>query len=309
MLNSTELHFFYVISLHDSLASAARALNVTPPTVTQRLQAIEKKLQVKLVNRKPKSCTLTEEGNILAQRAKNVLEEINNIHENIYNLKNDLAGEFNIFGPLGFGHKYIAPLVSEFNQKYPRVNIDFVLSDNPTAYSNQPWDIIIHIGELQNSEMKMRVLAKNNRYLCASPAYVEAYGEPQHPDDLRLHRCIALRENSEDVTMWRFEHGKTHKRYSVRIHPALSSNTGPVTKQWALDGCGIIMRSEWDVIEEIQNGTLVRLLGDYNLPSANIIALLNSNPNNRSAKTEKFLELLLERVSNDSWPHLEQNQS
>jgi len=301
MLNSTELHFFYVISLHNSLASAARALNVTPPTVTQRLQGIEKKLQVKLVNRKPKSCTLTEEGEILAARAKSVLDEIDNIHESIYTLKNDLAGDFNVFAPLGFGQKYISPLISSFKENYPKINIELFLSDNPPAYSHQPWDIIIHIGELQNSEMKRRVLAKNKRFICASPDYLKKHGTPQHPDDLRNHRCITLRENSEDVTMWRFHHTQSDTQYSIRISPSLSSNTGPVTKQWAIDGHGIIIRSEWDIQKEIQQGRLTRILTGYELPSADIIALLNTDPHNRSAKTEKFLQILLENISERHW--------
>jgi DNA-binding transcriptional LysR family regulator len=115
------------------------------------------------------------------------------------------------------------------------VAVTLTLTDRPATADKNNWDLIIHIGELRNSSLVMVRLAANGRMGCASPSYLEAHGEPGAPPDLTSHTCLALRENDEDVTLWRFvdRHGKTTP---VRISPAMSSNDGEVVRAWALAG-------------------------------------------------------------------------
>ncbi len=301
MINSDDLRFFRVIATHSSLAASARSLNVTPPTITQRLQIIEKKLQLKLVDRHARSITLTDEGILLAERAKLILEEIDDLHESIYSQRNEVAGCLKILAPLGFGSKYIAPLVTQFQQQYSSLSVELELSDNPDWAAGHSWDIMIYIGELRDSSLRLSVLAPNKRFLCAAPSYIKKYGAINEPADLRHHHCIALRENAEDVTMWRFHSPINNKDESIRITPKLASNDGRVVKQWAIEGQGIMLRSEWDVAAELKNGELVQLLTDYELPSANIVALLGTEQRARAGRTTKFLELLKTTVGSQPW--------
>jgi DNA-binding transcriptional LysR family regulator len=301
MINSDDLRFFRVIATHTSLAATARALNVTPPTITQRLQIIEKKLQLKLVDRHARSITLTDEGLLLSERAKIILEEMDDLHESIYSQRNEVAGCLKILAPLGFGSKYIAPLVTQFQQQYQNLSVELELSDNPDWAADHSWDIMIYIGELRDSSLRLSVLAPNKRFLCASPSYLKKYGEVHEPADLRHHHCIALRENAEDVTMWKFNVPIMDTQESIRISPKLASNDGRVIKQWALEGQGIILRSEWDVASELKSGVLVQLLSDYELPSANIVALLGTEQRARAGRTTKFLELLKNNIGKEPW--------
>jgi len=301
MINSDDLRFFKMIASHPSLAATARAMNVTPPTITQRLQTIENKLKLKLVDRHGRSITLTDEGILLAERATIILAEMDDLHESIYSQRNEVAGCLKILAPLGFGRKYIAPLVTKFQQKYENLSVELELSDNPDWATKHSWDIIIYIGELRDSSLKLSTLAENKRFLCASPAYISKYGEVNEPADLRKHHCLALRENAEDVTMWKFKASNFNKSESIRINPKLACNDGNVIKQWALDGYGIISRSEWDVAPELKNGSLVRLLSDYELPTANIVALLGTDQRSRSGRTTKFLTLLKSNIGKKPW--------
>jgi len=301
MLNSDELRFFLIIANHASLAATARALNVTPPTVTQRLQSIEQKLKLKLVDRHARRITLTDEGHLLAERAKLILAEMDDLQESLYSQQNEVAGRLKILAPLGFGNEYIAPLVMQFQQQYPKLSVELELSDNPDWSSDNSWDIIIYIGELRDSSLKLSRLAPNRRFLCASPGYVEQYGRPETPADLRRHTSIALRENAEDVTMWRFTETNSGTQEAIRIDPKLASNDGRVTKQWAMQGFGIIQRSEWDVAAQIKSGELVRLLPDYELPSADIVALLGTDLRARSVRTSRFLELMKATLAEQPW--------
>jgi len=301
MLTSEDLRFFYAISTQPSLTAAARTLNVTPPTVTQRLQAIEAKVGVKLVQRQARGISLTEEGYLLQNKARSILAEMDQLQTLMASKKNLINGTLKVLAPLGFGNDYIAPLVGEFQQQHPNLTVELELSDKPSWAESHKWDIIIYIGELRDSTLKLATLAPNQRFLCASPHYVKKHGKLKDPRELRDHICIALRENSEDVTLWRFTHNGSEEQESIRITPTFTSNEGSVVKNWAIAGHGIIMRSEWDVQPELNSGALVRLLPNYSLPSADIVALLGTDSRARSARTSHFLQLLKERFAQQPW--------
>lgn len=299
MINSDDLRFFHVIAHHKTLAAAARALDISPPSVTQRLQAIETRLGVKLIQRPSRNVSLTDEGWLVLSRAERVMSELNELQSVIDSRRHQVTGKLRVLAPLGFGNDYIAPLLGRYTAEHPHLEAELTLSDAPSWASLHQWDVVIYIGELRDSSMRCIRLAKNRRFVCAAPAYIEQHGMPQAPDDLQGHSCIALRENSEDVTLWRFRKGTHH--YPVRIRPRLASNEGRVVKQWALAGWGIIMRSEWDVTPQINEGVLMRILPDYCLPDADIVALTGDTVATRSPRTENFINLLRDALSSRPW--------
>ncbi|MDD1792846.1 LysR substrate-binding domain-containing protein [Enterovibrio sp. ZSDZ42] len=301
MITSEDLRFIVTIASHRTLADAARAMNITPPSVTLRLQHIERKLSVTLIQRPSRIVSLTEEGQLLHDKGVVILRGLDELQEQIDERKEQVCGTLRVLAPLGFGNDYVAPLLGEYKSQHPQLDIELELSDNPNWSSHHKWDIIIYIGALNDSSLKMITLASNQRYICASPKYVQEMGYPDTPQDLTKHQCIALRENNEDVTLWQFTDGSNGKHEVMRITPSLASNEGRVIKDWARAGLGIIMRSEWDVQPQINNGELIRLLPNYLLPDANIVALLGSQEKERSARISGFIELLKERLSPAPW--------
>ncbi len=135
-------------------------------------------------------------------------------------------------------------------------------------------------------------IAPNARFVCAAPAYLARHPAPHKPQELVTHDCIVLRENDEDVTLWRFRKGRNE--VSVRVPAILSSNDGDVVRQWALGSKGLIMRSEWDVAESLAAGRLVRVLEDWHLPDADIVALVDRR-HGMSARVKLFLAFLQAR--------------
>lgn len=301
MLTSDDLRFFCVLASQPSLAQTARILNVTPSSITQRLQAIEDKLKLKLLNRQGRTTTLTDEGQLLVERARLILADMDELQESLHDRKNELVGRLRILAPLGFGNEYVAELAAQFQAQHRNVSVELVLSDSPNRQTPEAWDIVIHIGALPDSSMLQTVLAKNRRFLCAAPDYVARCGQPANIADLRHHACISLQENAEDVTMWRLQAPGADAYTSFRIRPRLTSNDGRVVKQWALKGHGIMLRSEWDVAQELRSGALVRILPDHALPGADIVALLGSQQRQRSARTMRFLELLRQSLGARPW--------
>lgn len=301
MISSEDLRFFALLASHTSLAATARALHVTPPSVTQRLQLLEEKLQIKLLHRQGKHTSLTDEGQLLSERAILILAEMEDLHQALSHQKHSLVGRLKILAPFGFGNQYIAPLVAQFQAQHRNLSVELELSDNPKHQQSKAWDLIIHIGELHDSTMIKSVLAKNQRFLCAAPSYLEKFGQPKTLQELRQHHCLALRENAEDVTLWRLRLNGKQKEETLRISPQLASNDGRVVKQWALDGYGIMLRSEWDVAAEINTGQLVKILPRYKLPNADIVALLGSKETQRSARTMQFLDELKRSLNPAPW--------
>lgn len=301
MLHSEDLRFFTILASHSSLAETARVLNVTPSSITQRLQGIEEKLQLKLIHRQGRRIGLTDEGQLLLERARLILADMDELQEALHDRKNALVGRVRILAPLGFGNEYVAELAACFQAEHAGVSVELVLSDSPNRQALEPWDIVIHIGALPDSSMPHTVLARNRRFLCAAPDYVARHGQPPDIAGLRSHACIALQENAEDVTMWRLRAPGAEEYTAIRIRPRLSSNDGRVVKGWALKGYGIMLRSEWDVAQELRSGALVRILPDHELPGADIVALLGSAQRQRSARTMRFLELLKGSLGARPW--------
>jgi DNA-binding transcriptional LysR family regulator len=301
MIHSEDLRFFCVLADQPSLAQTARVLKVTPSSISQRLQAIEDKLKLKLVNRQGRVITLTDEGQLLAERARLILGDMDELQESLQDRKNELVGRLRILAPLGFGNEYVADLAAQFQAQHKGLSVELVLSDSPNRQTLEAWDIVIHIGALPDSSMLQTVLASNRRFLCASPGYVARHGRPASIADLRHHACISLQENAEDVTMWRLRAPGADSHAAIRIRPQLTSNDGRVVKQWAIKGHGIMLRSEWDVAQELRSGTLLRILPDHEPPGADIVALLGSEQRRRSARTMHFLELLKRSLGARPW--------
>ncbi len=299
MLNASDLTFFATIARTPSLAAAARQLDVTPSAVTQRLQDLERRLGVRLLERRGRRPTLTAEGELLATRGRAIGDELEALAEALAQRRGVVGGHLSVLAPFGFGRRYIAPIAAAFCRTHPGVTLDLSLSDQLARVPGHSWDVAVHIGGEPQHSLRAERLAPNARLLVASPAYVQAHGAPASPNDLRGARCIALRENEEDVTLWRFTDG-ARRTTQVRIAPALASNDGDIVREWALAGEGIIMRSEWSVHDDIAAGRLLQLLPEYTLPSADVVAFVGAR-RGRSARTTAFIACLRAALSSAPW--------
>jgi DNA-binding transcriptional LysR family regulator len=300
MLSTDDLRFVVALAASTSLAATARALDVTPPAVTQRLRSIEKRLGLHLVDRSGRRMAMTNEGEHLVIGARRIIEQIGELTEGLSAQRTLVSGHLRIVAPLGFGRRYVAPEIARFRAIHPQVTFRLMLSDRPARLEDDACDLMIYVGKLHNSSLISKSLAPNERFLCAAPGYLARAGTPKLPEDLLKHDCIALRENDEDVTMWRFTPANRGKPVGVRIEPHLSSNDGEVIRAWALAGAGIIMRSEWDVADDISAGRLVRVLDGWRLPPAHIVALLSTRTG-RSARTAVFLKHLQAILTPAPW--------
>lgn len=302
MLSTDDIRFFTVVAQARSLADAARSLDVSPPAVSIRLRGLEQRLGVQLINRSSRRLILTDEGELLARRGRALIEDTAKLTDDLLARRGMIAGNLRILAPLGFGRRFIGPAAAAFQAKHPAAKVELTLSDRLGRAAADSWDIMIHIGALKDSTLRMARLAANERYLVGSPAYLKRHGAPDEPGDLHRHACLALRENDEDVTLWRFTRDRGRRPPDiVRIEPKLASNDGDVVKAWSLAGIGLMLRSEWDVADDLRSGRLVRLLPDYRLPNADVVALLNPDGGGRARRTQAFLDMLAAMLAGPPW--------
>jgi DNA-binding transcriptional LysR family regulator len=304
MLAPADLHFFAVVARTPSLAAAARLLDVSPSAVTQRLQELERRLGVRLLERRGRRPTLTAEGELLLTEGERIGGMLAALHEQLASRRGEVAGPLRVLAPFGFGRHYVAPLVAEFQRVNPQVTVELMLSDRLGRVPDSSWDVAIHIGDEPSHGLRAEKLAPNGRVCCAAPSLLARVSAPAHPDDLRELPCLALRENDEDVTLWRFRDDAGHTR-QVRVRPVLASNDGDVVRDWALAGVGVMVRSTWSVAADLRAGRLVALLPAWQLPHADVVAYTGGRQG-RSARTTAFVRFLRERLGAAPWNGVEQ---
>lgn len=284
-----DLEFFARLVTQGSLSALARELGVTPPAISARLSQLERRLGVKLLNRTTRRLAMTQEGELYLGTGSKLLEQVQELERMVSSSRELPRGLLKVNATFGFGRRHIVPALSEFRRQYPDVEVQLDLTDRPMNLAEFAFDVGIRLGELPDQRVVGRKLATNRRFVCASPAYLEQHGIPGLPDDLRSHRCLVLRENDTAYGTWHFTKGKRHEL--VKVHGTMSSNDGEATLRWALDGHGVLVRSEWDVQSYIDAGTLARVLPDWSLPSADIYAIYPERLN-LSAKVRVFIDFL-----------------
>jgi LysR family transcriptional regulator, transcriptional activator for dmlA len=284
------MRFFVLVARHGSLAAAARALDLTPPAATKRLAALESRLGVRLLNRTTRSISLTSEGETYLRHATRILAEITEMEDEVAQGRGTPRGLLRVNATLGFGRTTIAPLVSRFAQRYPEIEVQVEVTDRPVDLVESGFDLAIRFGTLPDKRLNARRILANRRYLAASPGYLARHGTPRTLADLASHRCIIHRQNDEAYGIWRFTHGEETE--VVKVHGMVSSNDGDIVLGWALDGHGILIRSEWDLARYLDSGRLKIVLPEFTLPDADLFVYYPSQ-RNQTLRARAFIDFLV----------------
>jgi len=301
MIQIEDMQLAAALLREPSLSAAARALDVTPPALSMRLRKLEAALGLSLATRTARRLSLTPEGERFAREAAALLGQIEGLRESMQRDDRRLTGALRIAAPFGYGRQYIAPMLARFAWLHPGLRVQLDLRETPWP-DRHDVDAVIHIGTVRDSSWVARTLSANERWLCASPHYLRLHGVPRAPRDVLAHGCICIRENDEDVTLWHVRPSKgaagssgkrSAARETLRISPAYVTNDGGVARQWAEQGMGLVLRSEWDAADAVARGTLVRVLADWQFDSAPVTLLVPSRKG-RTARVQAVVGFLVE---------------
>ena len=296
-MNEGDLAFFVLLARRESFSAAARDLGISGSAVSRRLARIEDRLGVRLLNRTTRRVSLTGEGEAYFAEGLRILSDIEALEQSLSRARDVPSGVLRINATLGFSRAFIAPAASAFASIYPEVEVRLVLSDAPLNLVEEGIDLGIRFGMPPASQMVMRLLHRNRRFMCASPAYLERRGVPSTLAEIRQHNCIVLRQDYDAYDVWRFDEIGDHSP-TAKVGGRLSTNDGEIALGWVLDGHGIMLRSEWDISRRVREGSLRVVLPEY-FQTANIAAVYQER-HNLSAKVRVFVDTLAEQVRTGS---------
>ncbi len=294
----SELAFFSALVAAGGLSAAARNMGISTPAVSKRLAQMEARLGVTLVTRTTRRMLLTPEGELYLAHARRILADIEDMEQLLAGARAEPRGLLRVNASPGFGRSHVSPMVSRFVRRYPEVKVQLLLTVNPPSFIDDAFDVCIRFGRPPDARIIARRLAGNRRLLCASPEYLAAHGTPQTPADLAQHACIDIQQGGEAYGVWRLAGGRgAHARAeSVKIHGNLATNDGEVAVRWALDGLGVLMRAEWDILRYLKDGRLVQILPDYQTPDADIYAVYAPR-HQLSRRIRAFVDFAMESLA------------
>lgn len=289
--NLADLPVFCLVVRKGSLSAAAQELGLTTAAVSRRISGLESRLGMRLLNRTTRRMDLTEEGQAYLEGAERLIAEFDEVESAVISRKATPKGLLRVNATFGFGRHYVASAVVEFVRRYPDVQVQLHLSDRYLNLADEGFDVGIHVGELRDSSLVSRKLARNRRVLCAAPDYLRQFGVPKSPRELVRHRCLVLREKDSPYGVWRFQGPQGDEVVKVRAY--LACNDSDVVQGWALAGLGIMLRSTFAAAPSVRSGQLEVILDNYGTPEADVHAVY-PHRHNLSARVRVFVDFLAE---------------
>ena len=288
-----ELQLFVEIVRAGNLSAAARALNSSPAAMSRGLTALESRLGVRLVTRTSRTFELTEEGQLFYERCAHIAADIADAEAEASAKGATIKGMLRLGAPMEIGRRLVAPLIAEFRQKFPDVQVHLVLSDAGLDVIDDGLDVALRIGLPSDSSVIARKILTAKRITCASPIYFKEHGIPAKPSDLLQHDCIRLVRGRRVMDAWVFQ--EQGKHFEVVVNGTLTTTSGEVVHDWVRAGKGIALKADWDLQPELREGSIVPCLSDYWCDEINLFALC-ANRRHLSPRIRAFLKFIAARL-------------
>jgi DNA-binding transcriptional LysR family regulator len=265
-----QISTFVDVAAKGSLSAAARAEGIAPAMIGRRLDALEERLGVKLLQRTTRKIALTNEGLAFLEDCQRILAELENAESAVSERSARASGHLLISAPAGFGRQHVAPLLPSFLSEHRDVTVTLNLNDRVVDLIGEGIDVAIRIAALSDSNLIGVKLADNKRVVVASPAYIKRHGAPRSLDDLAKHNCLAISSEGSQRG-WTFR--QNGKNVTLKVAGNMVCNDGAVLHDWALAGKGLAWRSMWEVGTAIESGELVTVLDEFAAPGNDIYAV------------------------------------
>jgi len=280
-----------------SLSEAARSMLISPAKVSKRLAVLEQRLGVQLIHRTTRKLALTPAGERFHADVTGILRSIEEAEIRLGGIRDEPSGPLRVSAPTSFGRLKIAPHLQRFVEDYPKVELEFDLSDEKVDLFAGHFHLAIRITAEVPSSLHCHRLGENRRILCASPDYLERCGTPRRIEDLADHQLLA----ANGQLPWRLE-SKTGKRI-IEGPSKVRTNSSEIVRELALGGGGIAFRSMWDIHAEVQAGKLVPLLPLWGAAADLCIYAIHPKSSPIPSATSAFVTFL-EQVIHPSLWHL-----
>ena len=294
LMDTKSLRLFVLAADKLNISAAGRELGMAPAVASAKLAKLEHTLGADLLHRSTRKVTLSLEGSEFLPYAREILEQEDAARAALGHGSAMPTGTLRFAAPSTFAQLYIAPLLPQFLQCHPGINLDLRFSDTQFDLIEGSYDLALRSSSLAESSLKARKLANDQRILCAAPRYLEEHGTPRLADDLAQHHLIGFRDQTTKLLVDKDGRSGRFDPRSARCR--LVVDDGLSLKIATMAGAGISMNSQWSVHREIADGTLVHVLPDHRVDDQVALWLVYPRSNVLTVKVRVFIDFLIERI-------------
>ncbi len=279
-----------------NFSKAAAQLSTSSAAVTRQVAALERHLDMRLLNRTTRKLSLTPSGEAFVAKARHLLDEIDDAENFALDKPQQVSGTLRLTAPMSFGVAHLAPLLAGFREKHPQLKLDVDLSDRVVDLAANGLDVALRITREPGAQLIARRIAPVRLVLCASPSYLSRRGTPRHPAELSKHETLSYSYLASGPS-WPFT-AAAGDTVNARIDPAVSATNGELLRDLARTGAGIILQPAFIVRRDLAQGALVRLLPDWKTPELSLYAVYLSH-RQLSARVRAFVDYLVATVGDE----------
>lgn len=286
------MSIFLAVIEAGSLSGAARRLGMPLSTVSRKISELEEHLKTRLLIRSSRQLTLTDASRSYVAACKRILDLVSEAERAASGEYGAPKGGLVITAPVLFGRLHVLPIVVEFLNAYPDIDIRLVLADHVVHLLDDHVDLALRIGELPDSSLVAIKVGAIRRVVCGSPAYLAAHGTPMTPDALAAHQCIMF-EGLTSPDSWIFGFGKSDG--SVAIRSRLSVNTAEAAIDAAIAGLGVTRILSYQITYARRMGLLDIVLQKFE-PAPSPVSLVYAAQGLLPLKLRAFLDFAAPRL-------------
>ena len=290
-----QLQVYVAVAEEEGFASAARRLQMSPPSVTRAVAALEDTVGVKLLDRTTRYVRVTEAGRRYLEDARQILSGLQAADEAAAGVNAEPRGHLAVTAPIMFGRLFVMPGIVEYLERYPDMEVDAVFLDRSVSLLEEGLDVGIRIGELPDSSMRALPVGFVRHVLVAAPDYLARNGSPQVPQDLRNHTLIASTAGGFGHG-WRFAEAAGEHPLKVNARLTVTSNEAVISAATA--GFGIARLLSYQVAREVKTGELEILMPHYQPPDIPV-HVLHREGRHASTKVRAFIDLIASHLRNN----------
>jgi DNA-binding transcriptional LysR family regulator len=293
--STDELLVFVTVIDSGSITAAAEKLGQTVSGVSRALTRLEKKLDTELVRRTTRRMQLTDEGEAFLQRARAILDAMEEAEESVTRGRKRPSGRLRVDAASPFMLHCVAPHMTAFSALYPEIRLELTSNERIVDLLEQKVDIAIRIGALQDSTLHARTLGSSKLRVLASPAYLAEYGEPKSVEALLAHRLIGFTA-PEHLNRWPLRAGGKGKSEPLKIEPAITASSGETLRQLALSGWGIACLADFMTAADVREARLVPILGNVLMDERQPVSAVYYQSASLAGRVQCFLDFMAARV-------------
>lgn len=286
--NLSDLLIFVRIVEFGSFTAAADSLNLSRSAIGKSIQRLESKLHSRLIYRTTRTLSLSDEGQLFYEYAQRILQEVEEVETLIMTRAQILKGRLRLAVPVAFGRIHVMPIVLDFLNIYPEVEIEVIFSDEYQDLIHEGIDVAIRFGQHTSSNLVQKKLAHHRLITCASPTYLKEKGKPYSVEDLTQHQNLIYLHHGHQMP-WRFHIQGENIDYAaqgrVRLYDVES------LRDAALNNFGIIQVGNFLVANEISQGQLIAILEDI-APLQHSIYAVYPSKRHMSPKVKVFTNFI-----------------